>query len=601
MASDYDLYFTIAEEIPYIQYLAKAVKVFDQIYNFGRESEEERAIRLLEEQVAIMRSELEEINSRLNALTDRVTQTENAARMRQILEHRLEIEGMAFRLGRTPDVDDLAEIANSAALRLGAMLDDADLWLWSDIRRRLSPMGLEVHELAAPDFKVIPLPVFSAAVAVFALASAQHISKEPASRPAYAEKFARFHRAVTVRKDWVDLQSAPESLPEQVRSRITVMPLAATKYVTAGQCVYNLTCVNQIDRTRSAVREVAILSAPDASPSTLCTARPDLGKIDEMVIEDDYGPIKLLATLEKILDGLIKWGTLTEPPAMQFPNVTYHRLYLYVVEPTGQLRRFDCKLGTSLTEEVGWESSGAEIGTGWHGFRTVLAGHWDVLYAIQSDDSILWYRHDGTINNSSNWSTPKVVGQRPRILGLYDEQYIAGSYGTMYQSAKTNFGGGPGPTDSLRVRTQLSLRRHNGVEHGGGEFTEPIMLSADWGAYENVFGGGNGVIYGIDATGRLFWHKHTDSGDNRQAIEGPHQIGTGWNSFERVFSTGHGFIFGIYKNGSMLAYRLNNWRQGPVNGGPANWSGPAPVNGTQWNSYATLVPVIDDQPTGGVH
>ncbi len=590
MAKEYELYFTVAEFIPYVKYVAKAVKILDQIYNFGKKSAEEQAIEVLVQQVAVLEADIADINRRVDELNRRVVQNENLARWREIQRYLTILGTLSKRLERSPDVDDLAEIANAAALHIAAMLADTDLWLWSDIGQDTAPNGKPVVELADPEFKVLPLPVFAAMVSLFALGSSMHIGLEPTAHQDYAETFAKFRTAVGVRNNWVELQMPAETLPEKIRSVITVVPFPLTTHAVEGECVYGLVCFNRIDRTTTNLRDVTI--APrDATPTTLCTAPSNLGQHDEAIIEDDYGPIIILGRLEDMLDRLATRGSLVDPFVGEFPNVFHHALFLYAVEPGGQLVRFDCKAATTLVDEVEWQSSLTSLGTGWD-VKAILPGHWNILYAVQADGSVVWNRHDGALTNTLSWSS-RVV-EPPRFGSGFREGYIAGSSGTIYRSLRGTIQTG----DGVRLVSELTADRHPGVEDGTGEFTGQTTIHRNWPQYTTAFGDSEGVIYGIDGNGDLFWHKHEDTPAG-PVVLGPAHIGTGWNIFSRTFSAGHGFIFGVFPSGKMVAYHFDDWRSGPM-GAPPRWKGPTSVRGGGWNAFAHLVPILQ-QPRPIVH
>ncbi|MDX2524734.1 tachylectin-related carbohydrate-binding protein [Streptomyces europaeiscabiei] len=598
MSGESELFETVVDEVPYLNYVAKGVKAILLMYEFGRQSDEERAIEKLHEQVAAIKADLTDLNERVNVLNSRVVQSENLARIRRIDDFYREAEALTFQLTRTPDADELAIIAKKAYLLAESILSDQDLWLWSDIHRRTRPDGQEVTGLADPEFKVIPLPILGSAVGAFAMASSLHIAEDPNSRPEYAGMFSRLHDAVTLRPDWVDVEQPPKTLPEKIRASITVSPVAASKYATNdGQCTYGLECNNRIDRKRTIVREVTIQHPVDVPGSILCMAPSNLGLIDETIIEDDYEPIKLLATLEEILGRLSDRGTLTDPPVMQFPDERAASGTMYAVAPNGNLVMYQFRTGDHLSQSFGWKTSGTVVGTGWQNFRDIVPGYWNVLYAVQEDSSILWYRHDGAANDIFGWTGPNAVEPVQVHVGRSIDFYVPGTFGQLYEVVRAlTFGGRPDtPAFRPRIRIQLQYLQHADYKNGSGGFSDPVTLSWDWEEYQSVFGGSDNVIFGIASDGRLFWHKHILVGNE---LRGPIEVGSGWNIYRTVFSTGNGMIFGIYPNGRMMAYRLKNWLHGPTSAWPADWLGPVPVSGPNWNGFRRIVPCFEDLDLG---
>jgi len=587
MAKEYELYFTIAEQVPYVKYIAKGVKILELIYNFGREGAVERAVRELQDHVAVIALDIAHINERIDALTLEVIQIRNLARVRLLVQKHTEVQSLAFRLGRDPDVDELADIANTAALLVNALFDDSDLWLWNDIGRIRTPGGQEVLELAEAEFKLLPLPVLSAALTVFALSSSMHMALEPTAAASYAANLTRFLTLVSVRNDWIDGQTEPISLPEQVRARITVVAHALTNHVTNGQCVYGLVCVNRIERTSKIVQDVTMFLPPGTPANTLCMAPANLGQNDESFIEDEYAPIVILGTLEQMLGRLKATRTLADPPIPQFPNFVSEALTLYAVEPGGRLISFEARFKSDFSDAVAWQSPRTSLGTQWGAFKAIMPGHWNVLYGVKADNSVLWNRHDGAPFKPS-WSGPTMVSPSSHGLPGTREQYIAGSNGTMYRAIRsTRFG-----KDGIKVTSELIADRHLGVETATGTFADPVTIHANWPLYVTTFGGTGDVIYGIDREGRLFWHKHMDASSGGRTIKGPIQIGIGWNMFVRTFCAGGGYIFGVVASGRMVAYHFLNWQHGPSSTSPTRWLGPVSVPGTGWNAFLQLVPIL---------
>ncbi|MFF2430932.1 tachylectin-related carbohydrate-binding protein [Streptomyces mirabilis] len=586
MPDDTQLIETVVGELPFGDYITKGYDIVLGMYNFGRQSEEQKAIAQLQNEVAALKAALVNLNQRVDALNQRVVQDENLARMRKLGDYDREVEGLAFELAQSPDVRQLAIIAEKSSLIAESMNADEDLWLWSDLATDASGHT----DLVPAEFKVIPLSVFGFAVSLFCLAAMSHIARDSSARGGYASTFETLYDMVSVRTDWVDVEQPPKTLPEKIRANITVSPVAATTYAVNGQCTYGLECNNRIDRTRVIVREVTVQVPYDSPVNTMCTAPPNLGLIDEKDIEDDYIPIKLLSTLEDALDRLRTRGTLADPPILTFPDVTSLDGTLYAVEPNGDLLMYKCQTNSHLTSSFGWATSGRIVGTGWQNFVDILPGYWNVLYAVQNDGSTLWYRHDGAAQETFDWSGPNLVAPArtlPTIITDRIEWRIPGTFGQFYFVRRFLLGLGA----DMRFRRTLEYLQHPGYQSGEGSISPPTAISDDWPDYHIVFGGSDNVIFGVTVDGRLFWHKHVLP---HSQILGPIEIGSGWNMYRSVFSTGNGLIFGIYPNGSMMAYRLRNWQDGPTDAWPADWIGPVAVAGPAWYGFRRLIPCFND-------
>jgi hypothetical protein len=580
VGKDYELYLTVGESVPYVEVFVKAVKILEGIYEFGKQSEEEQAIAALQQHVADLRADLTVIKAAVDALARRQAQNENLDRWRQVTEHRNTIEDLSFQLAQNPDVDELASIAHSASLRVATMLEDEDLWQWSDIGIVKLSDGRELAELAPAEFNpLLALPTFSAAVALFVIAADRHLSQAPGAIAPYGERFARFHGAVSMRPEYIDQTTQPLTLPERIRQKLWITGAPKTKYAVDGDCTFNLYLHNRIEKSSRFITEVSFaMHRPQGSTAPiLCTYSPEVIVGYEGDAEDDYQPIRLLRVLEEMLERMRVHGSLSGPrPPMSFPNETLHNLTLYAIEPDGNLRQYNCKMWTSLKDPAEWTPKGAgPVGTGWHEFKQVLGGAWNVLYAVKRDNSILWYRHDGAEAGAFHWPPPRTVAAAYPSTA----QYIAGGRGDMFRVTRES--------DGLRTYRALSVLRHPGVEDGTGAFGRAEVVTSDWPKYESVFGGPNGVIYGIDVEGRLFWHRWLGG----KRLVGPFQVGTGWNGFARVFATEGGFLFGVYPNGEMLAYNLtNSHTEHPL---PPIWKGPVRIPGTHWNGQRALIPILD--------
>src|SRR5258707_9997618 len=68
---------------------------------------------------------------------------------------------------------------------------------------------------------------------------------------------------------------------------------------------------------------------------------------------------------------------------------------------------------------------GQKVGNGWD-FKKVIARGNGVIYAITHDHDLLWYKHNG--HNTLPWGRPPHVGQKVRN-GWHFEQAIAGRTG----------------------------------------------------------------------------------------------------------------------------------------------------------------------------
>lgn len=137
----------------------------------------------------------------------------------------------------------------------------------------------------------------------------------------------------------------------------------------------------------------------------------------------------------------------------------------------------------------------SEVGVGWGAMKHVVWAGESVLYAVNQDGQLLWYRHDGhrTGGGLATWAghSGKVVG-----VGWGDMRHILSA--------------GDGLLYAIDLHGQLLWFRHQGFRHGGGlETWDPVkVVGTGWGDTRLIFWGGQGLIYAIGGDGRVRWYRH---------------------------------------------------------------------------------------------
>jgi hypothetical protein len=162
-----------------------------------------------------------------------------------------------------------------------------------------------------------------------------------------------------------------------------------------------------------------------------------------------------------------------------------------------------------------------------------------VIYALTSNDDLLWYRHSGQQDGTFQWATPagKKVGN-----GWGFQQVFTGGDGVIY---------------AITASHDLLWYRHDGRADGTVRWAAPEgkKIGTGW-DYKQVFSGGGGVIYAVTADNDLLWFRHdgrTD-GSPRWATPEGRKVGTGWD-FKQIFSPGGGVIYGLTATDDLLWYR----------------------------------------------
>ncbi|MBX4171228.1 hypothetical protein HBA53_23260 (plasmid) [Rhodococcus pyridinivorans] len=589
MPSDDEEFLSVVESVPYVEYIAKAFSILEGIYNFGKESKEDRALRELQERVADLERYINSIDDRVSHLEHRVSQGDNRERLRNINTHQLSIKKLSRDLQGHPE--DAVNIAESAFDHLRVMYEDRDLWLWDEAVRKPTEASKDWRPLP-PSFKGLPLPVFGLGTMVWALA-AQAAIKAGVPRPTFSSSASALLGWVSTRREWVPGEVPPQTIAEHFRFGIQLEILMSTYPNKKGYCEYSFVAVNHIDRTRTHIRDLDIDYRD--YPTAMCTADPRLAVNDEAILEEESPQIKTLRILEESVTRIRDRGSLADPVYGQFADWFYADLTLYGIDASGELRGYQIKTTTAVAEPPEVVQIGDVLGVGWQHFSEVLGTYGNIVYALSEDGSVQWYREDDISKGPQGWTGPRTV-KRPRasrliiVRGEY-RTHVNGGGGTIYQIHQTNL---------FRLERTLKVMFHADVKGGDGEFGNLTTISENWPDYVTVFGGSNGVIYGIDQSGDLFWHRHKNSPDPEGKVEGPTKIGTGWHGFTSVFAFGDGFIAGVYPNGEMLLYNFRQWRDGPGEKTPS-WRGPAQVPGVHWRSFNTFIPMVGDRPPKGPH
>ena len=230
-----------------------------------------------------------------------------------------------------------------------------------------------------------------------------------------------------------------------------------------------------------------------------------------------------------------------------------------------------------------------------------------IVYAIQPDGDLMWFRHVGIEDGSFRWEGPIKVGTG--WAGFAN--VFSGGKGIFYVierfvEASVHITEGHIPAHGGR----LLWYRHVGQADGTVQWEGPNAVGTGWSGFENVFSGGNGVIYAIEPFveasfhitkghipahgGRLLWYRHVGHADGTFRWEGPKAVGTGWSGFGNVFPGGNGIIYAIERvveasfditKGHIPAHggRLLWYRHVGHADGSRRWEGPKVV-GTGWSA-----------------
>lgn len=195
-------------------------------------------------------------------------------------------------------------------------------------------------------------------------------------------------------------------------------------------------------------------------------------------------------------------------------------------------------------------------------FVHLVGGGSGVIYAVQADGQLLWYRHLGWVTSTTSWTNRGV----PRLIGSGWAQFaavLAGADGTIFAIR--------GNGDVLWYRYVLTdwttgagyWARNSGARIGYG-----------FDRFVRYFGGYDNVIWGIEGGGNLYRYQYLrkDGTTGGGAWAGGNLVGTSWHvTSDAVADTG-GVVY--TSNGSLNWYRYVNgaWAAGSGRTIGSGWS-----------------------------
>jgi len=194
---------------------------------------------------------------------------------------------------------------------------------------------------------------------------------------------------------------------------------------------------------------------------------------------------------------------------------------IYRVDSRGDLYWYDHVGQATGTAE--WRE-GRKVGNGWQGARLGFAGGNGVVYLIDQKGDLYWYRHLGYRSGTAEWANggtgAKVGvgwgGARLAFAGGNGVIYMIDRQGDLYWYRHT------GHTDG----TFRWANNATGIKVGNG-----------WNEAAVAFSGGDGLIYALKRDDNLYWYDHTgfQTGAATWGAGTGNQIGTGWQSMVRIF------------------------------------------------------------------
>lgn len=230
------------------------------------------------------------------------------------------------------------------------------------------------------------------------------------------------------------------------------------------------------------------------------------------------------------------------------------------------------------------------VGNGWQNFVQIIPAGQSGFYALSTDGSLKWYRHDGFADGSAKWKGPvnvnpgSPVAQRRAALPSSAISAAASKAGS--PSAAKSGAAGALAKSPISAAAKLGAATRFEQKAGGSAVGSPapaqvVGPGVNWLGFKKIIAGGDGVLYGINPNGALYWYRHQDYTDPlpQPKWSGPSLVGSGWQNFVQVFSTGEGVIYAVQPNGDLLWYRHRGYLTGQN-----QWEGPKKV-GNGWAGF----------------
>jgi hypothetical protein len=260
---------------------------------------------------------------------------------------------------------------------------------------------------------------------------------------------------------------------------------------------------------------------------------------------------------------------------------------IYAVDTSGDLlwykdtHRNGSGIVNGFTTSFDAPNEGAVIGTGWNQFTHVIDGGGGILYAIEPNGDLLWYK-DTARNGTWGWDPNS--GNRIGVGWNVFSQVFSGGNGVLYAIE---------PNGDLLWYKDLA---RNGTP--GWDFNSGNRIGIGWNEFADVISNGNGIIYGRNYNGNLQWYQDVaQNGTWLWAAGSGNVVGTGWDTqrFSHILSGGQynggGIIYGIDNSWSVTGVRSTylEFYKDLAQNGTINWD---PSSGTAVG-YGWVYPTVE--------
>jgi hypothetical protein len=162
-----------------------------------------------------------------------------------------------------------------------------------------------------------------------------------------------------------------------------------------------------------------------------------------------------------------------------------------------------------------------------------------VIYAIDEEGGLWWYRHRGYLSGEAFWEGPNQVGEGWNEFS----EVVAGGDGVIYATVGHTVFANLAHSGGIKYRQgDLIWHRHAGVQTGECSWFESRRVGRGWDHYRQVFSDGAGALYAIAASdpmpyrqGDLLHCRHLGHASGAWQWSETQCAGSGWSGFKTVF------------------------------------------------------------------
>src|SRR5215469_10898621 len=159
-------------------------------------------------------------------------------------------------------------------------------------------------------------------------------------------------------------------------------------------------------------------------------------------------------------------------------------------------------------------------------FIQLVPGGNGIIYAIQADGTLVWYRHTSPLTGAATWAN----NGNGRVIGSGWHAFrtvLAAANGELF---------GFMPDGSVHWYQYVVTNLSSGAGYWAGGGSGPVIGSGF--TFPRVFGGWNGVIFAIDDAGNLWWYQYTAGNGTPGWARGGvgAKIGSGFNIFSWIWA-----------------------------------------------------------------